>query len=585
MSPSSFQPANDTIAINTVGTALSADQQLSPAKAKDASERILFIDPSTIEIVPFSELAQEGEVYGGPSLDPAFANNNSTGILPTTAPLNFVSMFRGSANYIANHRDTVVVFHIPGDLLSWDGFVSNLMDDIALTWLLGVKPIIVIGCRKQIEERLTTNSECTISSSSSISSDGVRVACKNDGDSDKDEMKRYDSIRITDLETLRIVKEEAGFVRFEVERQLGRALHLHGTVDHNACRDGNVVSGNFFSAQPYGVIDGIDFKYTGYPRRFEVEKIKQVLDARDVVLLTPLGTSPSGEVFNVNTEHLAACVAGAVKASKIIYFTKNGTAFREAKSKKLIQNLRFSDAKAMLKYNNIFMNNSKGFTSIEHRANLSEDIVEAFVKTGWSIAALEKGVNRAHIIAPINGALLQELYTRDGSGTLISKDIYEGIRNGSVNDVAEIYDLIEPLVEAGYLINRPKNVMEKDIESYYVFTRDNLIIACAQLKLFENGFAEIGCMIVRWEYRSQGRGDAMLCFLERLSVMCGCPNVFVLSTQTMEWFIEHGYSEVDVDQLPPSRKEVYNYKRNSKIYMKKIDNIRELDAAELWWNR
>ena len=163
--------------------------------------------------------------------------------------------------------------------------------------------------------------------------------------------------------------------------------------------------------------------------------------------------------------------------------------------------------------------------------------------------------------APIHGALLQELYTRDGSGTLISKDIYEGICNGIVNDVAEIYDLIEPLVEAGYLISRPKNVMEKDIERYYVFTWDNLIIACAQLKLFEYGFAEIGCMIVRWEYRSQGRGDAMLCFLERLSVMCGCPNVFVLLTQTMEQFIEHGYSEADVDQLPPSRKEVYNYKK------------------------
>ena len=392
-------------------------------------------------------------------------------------------------------------------------------------------------------------------------------------------------IRITDLDTLRIVKEEAGFVRFEVERQLGRALHLHGAIDHAACMDGNVVSGNFYSAQPYGVIDGVDFMYTGYPRRFEKEKIKQVLDSHDVVLLTPLGSSPSGEIFNVNTEHLAACVAGSVKASKIIYFTKNGTAFREKNSNKLVQNLRLSDAKKLLKFNNIVMNSSKGFTSIQHQANLSPDVVEAFVKTGWSIAALEKGVKRAHIIAPINGALLQELYTRDGSGTLISRDIYEGIRNANVNDVAGIHELIEPFITAGFLVNRPKNVLEKDIESYYVFTRDNLIIACAQLKMFENGFAEIGCMVVKKEYRSQGRGDAMLCFLERLSVMCGCPNVFVLSTQTMEWFVEHGYSAVDVDQLPPSRKAVYNYRRRSKIYMKKISNIRDLDAAELWWNR
>lgn len=601
-------PANDTIAINSVGTAISDENQIpSIEKSKAASERILVIDPSTIEVVPFSELAKEGEVLGGASTDPAttaaaavdVSNETKEATLPQnvtpSAPLNFVEMFRGSANYISNHRNTVVVYHIPGDLLNWDGF-ADLMDDIALTWLLGIKPIIVVGCRKQIEDRLS-QTECSISSSS-LEQDGdkVQVTCVEDngqGGSDingdtadgNENVKRYDSIRITDLDTLRIVKEEAGFVRFEVERQLGRALHLHGTIDHTACMDGNVVSGNFYSAQPYGVIDGVDFMFTGYPRRFEKEKIKQVLDSLDVVLLTPLGSSPSGEIFNVNTEHLAACVAGALEASKIIYFSKNGTAFREKNSNKLVQNLRLSDAKQLLKFNNIVMNSSKGFTSIQHEANLSPDVVEAFVKTGWSIAALEKGVKRAHIIAPINGALLQELYTRDGSGTLISRDIYEGIRNANVNDVAGIHELIEPFITAGFLVDRPKNVLEKDIESYYVFTRDNLIIACAQLKMFENGFAEIGCMVVKKEYRSQGRGDAMLCFLERLSVMCGCPNVFVLSTQTMEWFVEHGYSAVDVDQLPPSRKAVYNYQRRSKIYMKKISNIRDLDAAELWWNR
>jgi amino-acid N-acetyltransferase len=600
-------PANDTIAINTVGTALSVDQQLTSAKSKAASEIILAIDPSTIEVVPFSDLAKEGEVFGGPSLQqqqqqqqpqPQLQPNGDVDTITTTAEAahnannvntdanvqsnispnlsNFVNMFRGSANYIANHRNTIVVYHIPGDLLDWDGF-SDLMDDIALTWLLGIKPVIVIGCRRQINDRLA-DTECPVSS---LSADGKTVECSQ-GD---DGMKRFDSVRITDLETLRIVKEEAGFVRFEVERQLGRALHLHGTVDHNALLDGNVVSGNFYSAQPYGVIDGVDFMYTGYPRRFEKGKIHQVLDSNDVVLLTPLGASPSGEIFNVNTEHLAACVAGALEASKVIYFTNVGTAFREVNSNKLVQNLKLSDAKNLLDYNKIMINISKGFATIEHKADLSDGVVEAFVKTGWSIAALEKGVKRAHIVAPINGALLQELYTRDGSGTLISRDIYEGIRNANVGDVAGIYELIEPLVSSGYLVNRPKNVMERDIASYYVFTRDNLIIACAQLKLFENGYAEIGCMVVKKEYRSQGRGDAMLCFLERLSVMCGCPNVFVLSTQTMEWFVEHGYTAVDVDQLPPSRREVYNYERRSKIYMKKINNIRDLDAAELWWNR
>jgi len=565
----SNEPMNDTIAISSVGTALTDDQQEKRTKA--ASEIILSIDPATIEVVTFTGLAQEGEVYGGPvpiqdSDEDSNEGNNSL--------FSFVNMFRGCANYIANHRNTIVVYHIPGDLLQWDGF-SDLMDDIALTWILGVKPVIIVGCRKQVDDRLI-DSNCSLSS---LSADGKSVECDDDG------VKRYDSVRITDLDTLRIVKEEAGYVRFEVERHLGRALHLHGTVDHNALKDGNVVSGNFYSAQPYGVIDGVDFMYTGSPRRIEAEKIEQVLKAHDVVLLTSLGTSPSGEIFNVNSEHLAACVAGSLKASKVIYFTVNGLAFREVNSEKLVQNLKFSDAKRLLNYNKVYMNSRKGFATIEHDADLSPHAVEAFVKTGWSISALEKGVKRAHIIAPINGALLQELYTRDGSGTLISRDIYEGIRNANVNDVAGIYEMIEPFIASGYLVDRPKNVLEKDISSYYVFTRDNLIIACAQLKLFENGFAEIGCMVVKKEYRSQGRGDAMLCFLERMSVLCDCPNVFVLSTQTMEWFVEHGYKGTTVDQLPPSRKEVYNHQRKSKIYMKRIKSIRELDAAELWWNR
>jgi amino-acid N-acetyltransferase len=301
--------------------------------------------------------------------------------------------------------------------------------------------------------------------------------------------------------------------------------------------------------------------------------------------MTSLGASPSGEIFNVNTEHLASYVAGALKASKVVFFTVHGSAFIENQNKKLVQNLRVSDARNVLKYNNVTVNNSKGFSSFDHDEDLPPESKEAFVKLGWCVASLDLGVKRAHIISPINGALLQELYTRDGSGTLISRDIYEGIRVANVGDVAGIYDLIEPLVTAGTLVPRPKNVLENDINSYYVFTRDNLIVACAQIKLFEMGYAEIGCLVVKKEYRAQGRGDAMLGYLERLSVQVGCTNVFVLSTQTMEWFIERGFKEVPVNALPPTRQAVYNHRRKSKIYMKTIQSERELDSSELWWNR
>jgi amino-acid N-acetyltransferase len=137
----------------------------------------------------------------------------------------------------------------------------------------------------------------------------------------------------------------------------------------------------------------------------------------------------------------------------------------------------------------------------------------------------------------------------------------------------------------GTLVDRPKATLERSIGQYYVYTRDNLVVACGQLKTFEDGFAEIGCLVVKKEYRSGGKGDSMLGYLERLCLRLGATKVFVLSTQTMEWFIEREFEEVNVEKLPPSRQDTYNHARASKIYMKSIASDRELDASELWWNR
>lgn len=172
---------------------------------------VLSINPSEIEIVTINPHAEP--------IDPDVAEQ--------LRHLPFVSMFRGSANYIANHRNTLAVYHIPGGLLDLDdpAIFRNLMNDIALTWLLGMKVILVVGCRHQIEKRLN-------------------------------EKHRVAGIRVTDKDTLRVVKEEAGYVRFEVERELARGLRLQSSG-----MDGNVVSGNFYSAQPLGILDGIDYEY------------------------------------------------------------------------------------------------------------------------------------------------------------------------------------------------------------------------------------------------------------------------------------------------------------------------------------
>jgi amino-acid N-acetyltransferase len=555
----------------------------SSSSSSSSSKLLLSIDPRSIDIIP---LSKGRAVEGSETSKVAAAASTTTdavdrsNIIPDPFSSEmlfhphgesgaFVKMFRGSASYIANHRKTTAVYHIPGELLSWEGF-PGLMDDIALTWLLGMKIVLVAGCRHQIDLRLDKkyNDEEMNGMGGMLNKEGEM----NNGDisitNNKQDMTleqqleqgfgghvMMSSIRVTDDETLRVVKEEAGYVRFEIERRLAKSLRLHGgLVKGSESLVGNVVSGNFYSAQPFGVVDGLDYCWTGFPRKVEIERIKQVHETNDIVLLTSLGVSPSGEIFNVNSEFLSAVVAGAMSASKIVYFNVHGTSFQHRHTKKPVQNLRVSDAKNLLAHYKMRIH-PKGFAlvDLDERDTAQQMVLrtpgsmETLIKLGYSMVALEKGVKRAHILAPENGALVQELYTRDGCGTLISRDIYEGIRRADVNDVSGIYDLIDPLVRMGTLVERPKSTLEKEILSYYVFTRDGLILATGQLKRYEGGFAEIGCLVVSSEYRRGGRGDAMLGYLERLSLQCGATKVFVLSTQTMEWFVERGFIEVPVE--------------------------------------
>jgi amino-acid N-acetyltransferase len=177
------------------------------------------------------------------------------------------------------------------------------------------------------------------------------------------------------------------------------------------------------------------------------------------------------------------------------------------------------------------------------------------------------------------------MFTRDGSGTMISRDLYDGIRRATVDDITGIEKVIEPLVASGNLVPRPRDMMEKEISSYYVYTRDDMIVACGQLRRWEEDYAEIGCLVVHEDYRRSGRGDAMLSYLERLCVESGASKVFVLSTVTMHWFVERGFKQKDISELPISKRDVIDMSRNSKPFIKVIKDERELDTEELFWDR
>jgi amino-acid N-acetyltransferase len=441
----------------------SAKNVSSQATIPTDTMSVLDINPDHVEIVKKNYSKTEDSKTMSPAISEIFRT------------ANFVEMFRGSANYIASHRNTLVVFHIPGDWIDSDdpNIFRNLMNDIALSWLLGLRIVIVVGCRYQIEKRMN--------------------------DQMKDRVRHMNMV-VTDPDSLRIVKEEAGYVRFEVERQLARSLQ--GSRGREG--DGNVVSGNFYSAQPFGVLDGVDFQYSGFVRRFEAEKIKQVHKNRDIVLLTTLGVSPTGEVFNVNSEYLAAYAGGALGASKVVYFLEHDVELRHKIYDNIIPHLRVNDSRNLLNRYGI-QTAKKGFVFMDENGPYEDNQKHMLVKIGWAMHALEAGVKRVHILSPDKGALLQELYTRDGAGTMISGDLYDGIRQSTVADVTPIHDLISPLIELGTLVDRPKASLERDIKQYHVYTRDDLVVATGQIKTFEDGFAEIACLVVNPAYRAKGK--------------------------------------------------------------------------------
>jgi amino-acid N-acetyltransferase len=311
-------------------------------------------------------------------------------------------------------------------------------------------------------------------------------------------------------------------------------------------------SGNFVTARPLGVRDGIDYCHTGEVRRIDIAAIRQHLDDRRIVLLSPLGYSPTGEVFNLSAEEIAVAAASDLQADKLILLTEE-TDLRDGR-RQLVSQLSLSDATKLL----------------QSRRKLPEDTVRHLQH---AIQACRKGVRRTHIVSRRqDGALLLELFTRDGNGTLITAEIYEGLREAVIDDVGGILELIKPLEEAGILVRRSRECLEMEIDHFLVIERDGTVIACAAIYPGENARqAELACLAVHPDYRNAGRGDALLAAIEERAAGMAIDSLFVLTTQTAHWFRERGFAPGELKQLPGKKKNLYNYQRNSKVYFKTLD--------------
>ena len=438
----------------------------------------------------------------------------------TPAPsTDFVDWFRSVAPYINAFRGRTFVVAFGGEVVA-DGKFVELTHDLNLLASLGVKLVLVHGARPQIEQHLSRNSI---------------------------EDYYHHGIRRTDPDAMQCVKEAVGRVRVEIEALL--SMGLPNSPMANA--DIRVAGGNFITAQPMGVINGVDLLHTGGVRKVDVAAIRDRLAFGEVVLLSPLGYSPTGEVFNLTLEDVATQTAIALDADKLIFLMDSDGVMD--KKGRLISELTVAQANVLL----------------SGKQKLSDDTA---LFLPCAIHACEAGVARTHLISRhINGAILHELFSDDGIGSMVVESTLNILRDASIEDVGGILQLLEPLEEEGILVRRGRELLEQEIGRFVVMEHDHRIIGCAALYPFAGEkSAELACLAVQPGYRKQGYGDALLKHISAEAKVQGLRKLFVLTTRTAHWFIERGFKETDVAQLPAQKKTLYNYQRRSKVFCKTL---------------
>lgn len=408
-----------------------------------------------------------------------------------------------------------MVITLTGEVVESDNF-RHIIHDIALLSSLGIRLVLIHGARPQIQQRLE-----------------LRAL----------ESHIHNNIRITDVDALEAVKDASGSIRCSIEAML--SLGLPNSPMHGATL--RVTGGNYITAKPMGVHDGIDFQHTGTVRNINAAAITQQLDCGDIVLISPLGYSPTGEIFNMPAEDLAMQTALAINADKLIYLDNSEGIF-DANSQ-LVAQLSIAEAK-----------------QLSALSDHQQHVVNA------AINASSQGIERVHIISNrIDGTLLRELFTRDGCGTMVYADSYDVTRKASINDVGGILNLIRPLEQQGILVRRSREHLETEIEQFVVIERDGMVIGCAALYCYpEDNLAELACVVTHPEYRGGERGERLLYWIESEAKKLGMARLFVLTTQTAHWFREQGFDAADTAQLPTQKQQLYNYQRNSKVFIKAL---------------
>jgi amino-acid N-acetyltransferase len=448
--------------------------------------------------------------------------------MSTVFKFTFVPWFRSVAPYIHMHRGKTFVVAVCGEAIA-AGKLTTIAQDLALIQSMGVKIVLVHGFRPQVNEQLAA----------------------------KGHAPQYShGIRITDSVALDCAQEAAGQLRYEIEAAFSQGLPNTPMAGATV----RVISGNFITARPVGIVDGVDFKHSGLVRKVDTAGIMRTLDMGALVLLSPFGFSPTGEAFNLTMEEVATSVATDLQADKLIFLTE-------------IPGIALDPAKPMGEDNPIDTE-----LPLAAAEKMLASLPSAQLPTDTAfylqhcVRACKSGVERSHILPfATDGALLLEVYVHDGIGTMVVDEKLESLREATPDDVGGVLQLIEPFERDGTLVKRDRTEIERDITNYSIIEHDGVIFGCAALYGYpEARTAEMAALTISPQVQGQGDGERILKRIEQRAKSAGLDSIFVLTTRTMHWFIKRGFAQVDPDWLPDARKRKYNWDRKSQVLVKKI---------------
>lgn len=424
-----------------------------------------------------------------------------------------VEQIREVFSYIHRFKDSLFVLRIHSGLMDHPQ-LPQLISDLALLHENGIHIIIVPGARKQIDQILDAHNVDTND-------------CRG--------------VRLSSAEAIPFIKMAA----FDVCNRIMTLLSARGK---------NALIGNWVKARSLGVIDGVDYQFTGAVGKVQTDSIAKALNEGYIPIFPCIGWNDTGDAYNISSDELAGSLSISLKSRKL-FFIQSKTAFQQA-DLKIPSGLSREEGGRISK-----LTVEKASILLQQNPEMQDISV-----LSHALKAAESGVDRVHIVnGTIEGVILKEIFSNLGIGSMVFANIYEKIRSMQLEDIPGVLSLMAPLIDKGLLVSRSRRELEEKSKDYVVYAVDDILHGTAALHLYENDQAEIAGLAVDSQYIKLQIGQKLVRFLIEKAEKEGLKKVFVLTTQAYDWFLKLGFKPGSVEDLPASKQKNYNRDRNSRI--------------------